>query len=46
MNVIRQADWIIDLGPEGADKGGMVIFEGTPRELLGAKHSLTSQYLG
>jgi excinuclease UvrABC ATPase subunit len=42
LDVIRNADWIIDMGPEG----GMVIFEGTPRELLGAKHSLTSQYLG
>jgi excinuclease ABC A subunit len=46
QDVIRNADWIIDMGPEGGNKGGMVIFEGTPRELLGAKHSLTSQYLG
>ena len=46
LDVIRNADWIIDMGPEGGNKGGMVIFEGTPRELLGAKHSLTSQYLG
>jgi excinuclease UvrABC ATPase subunit len=45
VNVIRQADWIIDLGPEGGDKGGKIMFEGTPRELLGAKHSLTSKYL-
>jgi excinuclease UvrABC ATPase subunit len=45
LDVIRNADWIIDMGPEGGNKGGMVIFEGTPRELLGAKHSLTSQYL-
>jgi excinuclease UvrABC ATPase subunit len=46
LDVIRNADWIIDMGPEGGNKGGMVIFQGTPRELLGAKHSLTSQYLG
>ncbi|MDQ2886302.1 MAG: excinuclease ABC subunit UvrA [Chloroflexota bacterium] len=46
LDVVRNADWIIDMGPEGGNKGGMVIFEGTPRELLGAKHSLTSQYLG
>jgi excinuclease UvrABC ATPase subunit len=46
LDVIRNADWIIDMGPEGGNKGGMVIFEGTPRELLSAKHSLTSQYLG
>jgi excinuclease UvrABC ATPase subunit len=45
MDVIRNADWIIDMGPEGGNKGGMVIFEGTPRALLGAKHSLTSRYL-
>src|SRR5205085_11525506 len=45
LDVIRNADWIIDMGPEGGNKGGMVIFEGTPRELLGAKHSLTSKYL-
>jgi excinuclease UvrABC ATPase subunit len=45
VNVIRQADWIIDLGPEGGDKGGKIMFEGTPRELLGAKHSLMSKYL-
>jgi len=45
LDVIRNADWIIDMGPEGGNKGGMVIFEGTPRELLGARHSLTSQYL-
>ncbi|GHO42278.1 ATP-binding cassette domain-containing protein [Ktedonospora formicarum] len=45
LDVIRNADWIIDMGPEGGNKGGMVIFEGTPRELLGARHSLTSQYV-
>ncbi len=45
LDVIRNADWIIDMGPEGGNKGGMVIFEGTPRELLGAKHSLTSTYV-
>jgi excinuclease UvrABC ATPase subunit len=45
LDVIRNADWIIDMGPEGGNKGGMVIFEGTPRELLSARHSLTSQYV-
>jgi excinuclease UvrABC ATPase subunit len=45
LDVIRNADWIIDMGPEGGNKGGAVIFEGTPRELLGAQHSLTSKYL-
>ncbi len=45
LDVIRNADWIIDMGPEGGNKGGMVIFEGTPRELSGAKQSLTGRYL-
>ncbi|GHO51071.1 ATP-binding cassette domain-containing protein [Ktedonospora formicarum] len=45
LDVIRNADWIIDMGPEGGKKGGMVIFEGTPRDLLDAKQSLTRQYV-
>ncbi len=45
LDIIRNADWVIDMGPEGGNKGGTVIFEGTPQELLSAKHSLTSQYL-
>ena len=34
MDVIKCADWIIDLGPEGGDKGGKVVFEGTPEILI------------
>ena len=45
LHVIKNADWIIDMGPEGGSKGGRVIFEGTPKELLKAKDSLTSAYL-
>jgi excinuclease UvrABC ATPase subunit len=45
LDVIRNADWIIDMGPEGGNKGGRVIFEGTPRALRNAKESLTSQYV-
>jgi excinuclease UvrABC ATPase subunit len=45
LDVIRNADWIIDLGPEGGSKGGKVMFEGTPKQLLTAKQSLTSAYL-
>ncbi|MCR8630185.1 excinuclease ABC subunit UvrA [Paenibacillus radicis (ex Xue et al. 2023)] len=45
LDVIRNADWIIDMGPEGGINGGKVIFEGTPKQLLSAKHSLTSKYL-
>ncbi len=45
LDVIKNADWIIDMGPEGGNKGGKVMFEGTPKQLLSAKHSLTSAYL-
>jgi excinuclease UvrABC ATPase subunit len=45
LHVIQNADWIIDLGPEGGSKGGRVMFEGTPRDLIGDKRSLTSEYL-
>jgi excinuclease UvrABC ATPase subunit len=45
MDVARNADWIIDLGPEGGSKGGTIMFEGTPEGLLKAKGSLTSHYL-
>ena len=34
LEVIKSADWIIDLGPEGGDKGGKLVFEGTPEEML------------
>jgi excinuclease UvrABC ATPase subunit len=45
LDVIRNADWIIDMGPEGGKKGGEVIFTGTPAALLKAPGSLTGQYL-
>jgi excinuclease UvrABC ATPase subunit len=45
LDVIRNADWIVDMGPEGGYKGGSVLFQGTPRELLAAEGSLTAQYL-
>jgi excinuclease UvrABC ATPase subunit len=44
-SVIKNADWVIDMGPEGGTKGGKVMFEGTPRLLLTAKNSLTSEYI-
>ena len=34
MELIKCADWIIDLGPEGGEDGGYVVFEGTPEELI------------
>lgn len=45
MDVIKVADHIIDLGPEGGDGGGKILFEGTPEELLKCKGSYTAQYL-
>jgi excinuclease UvrABC ATPase subunit len=45
LDVVRNADWIIDLGPEGGSKGGEVVFEGTPVQLVKNKQSLTGQYL-
>jgi excinuclease ABC A subunit len=45
LDIIKQADWIIDMGPEGGHKGGKVLFEGTPQALRQAAHSLTGAYL-
>jgi len=45
MEVIKNADYIIDLGPDGGDKGGEVVFAGTPEELIKHKSSYTGKYL-
>jgi len=45
LDVIKTADWIIDLGPEGGDKGGYIIAEGTPEEIVNIKKSYTGQWL-
>ncbi len=45
LMIIKNADWIIDMGPEGGNKGGRVMFEGTPLQLLDCGQSLTSAYL-
>jgi excinuclease ABC subunit A len=45
MDVIKCADWVIDLGPEGGDKGGKIVFEGTPEMLIKNKKSLTAKFL-
>lgn len=45
MDMIKSADWVIDIGPEGGDKGGNVVFEGIPEELVKAKGSYTGQFL-
>jgi len=43
--IIKCADWVIDLGPEGGDEGGKLVFEGTPEELVNCKASYTGFYL-
>ncbi len=43
--VIRNADWIIDLGPEGGEKGGTLVFEGTPDQITGCRKSHTGKFL-
>jgi excinuclease ABC subunit A len=45
LDVIKTADWLIDLGPEGGDNGGRVIAEGTPEDVAGMKQSYTGQFL-
>ncbi len=45
LDVIKCADWIIDLGPEGGDAGGKVIFSGTPEDLVGCERSYTGKFL-
>jgi len=45
LDIIRYADWIIDMGPEGGKNGGQVVFEGTPEEMVKCSESLTGQYL-
>jgi excinuclease ABC subunit A len=45
MDVIKASDWIIDIGPEGGDKGGNVVFEGTPEEMVKSSDTYTAQHL-
>ena len=45
MELIAQADWIIDMGPEGGSGGGRVVFAGTPDQLLCCKESKTAEHL-
>ncbi|WP_056956576.1 excinuclease ABC subunit UvrA [Lacticaseibacillus pantheris] len=46
LDVIKCADWVIDLGPEGGDGGGTVVATGTPEDIAAVKESYTGQYLG
>jgi excinuclease ABC subunit A len=45
LEVIKTADWIVDLGPEGGAKGGRVVAEGTPEDVAAVADSYTGQYL-
>ncbi|HYX81112.1 MAG TPA: excinuclease ABC subunit UvrA, partial [Gemmatimonadales bacterium] len=45
LEVIKTADWIIDLGPEGGDGGGRIVAEGAPEDVAKVKESYTGQYL-
>jgi excinuclease ABC subunit A len=45
MDVIKCADWVIDLGPEGGDKGGELVAVGTPQEIIKSKRSYTGEWL-
>ena len=45
LDVIKTADWVVDLGPEGGDGGGEIIAQGTPEDVAAAPRSFTGQYL-
>jgi len=45
LDVIRSADWVIDLGPEGGERGGEIVAEGTPEQIAVARNSYTGRYL-
>jgi len=45
LDVVKTADWIVDLGPEGGDGGGQVVATGTPEEILNVEASYTAQFL-
>jgi excinuclease ABC subunit A len=45
LHVIKQADWVVDLGPEGGDRGGEVVFQGTPEALVAGGRGHTARHL-
>tara|TARA_Y100001970_G_scaffold73119_1_gene92741 strand:+ start:6396 stop:9209 length:2814 start_codon:yes stop_codon:yes gene_type:complete len=45
MDVIKSSDWIIDMGPEGGDRGGFIVASGTPEKIIQIKKSITGKYL-
>ena len=44
-DVIKAADWVIDLGPDAGDRGGEVVFEGTPEQMIAEGRTYTAKYL-
>ena len=45
LDVMKQADWIIDVGPDGGTAGGEIVFTGTPREMVLRGQTITADYL-
>jgi excinuclease ABC subunit A len=45
LDIIKCADWVIDIGPEGGNEGGNIVFEGIPEHLAETKNSYTGQFL-
>ena len=45
MDVVKVADWIIDIGPEGGNAGGELVVEGTPEQIIKSKTGYTSKFL-
>ena len=45
LDVIKNADWVVDLGPDGGDKGGEIVAEGTPLDIVKVAKSYTGKYL-
>jgi excinuclease ABC subunit A len=45
LDVVKTSDWIIDLGPEGGDRGGQIVAQGTPEDVAKARESYTGQFL-
>ncbi|HRI88308.1 MAG TPA: ATP-binding cassette domain-containing protein, partial [Candidatus Hydrogenedentes bacterium] len=45
LDVVKTADWVIDIGPEGGDRGGKIIAAGTPEQIVKSKQSYTGQHL-
>lgn len=45
LDVMKRADWLIDVGPDGGTAGGQVVFTGTPEEMVEKAHTITAEYL-